>query len=74
LFDTTPFSAGPIAPSYYFWGWKGDFQNFDEFWTYAWHWYKEYEIKEILASHSLSLGMDLDNWPPSEIAVDEVSQ
>jgi len=32
------------------------------------------EIKEILASHSLSLGMELDNWPPNEIAVDEVSQ
>ena len=32
------------------------------------------EIKEILASHSLSLGMELDNWPPKEIAVDEVSQ
>ena len=32
------------------------------------------EIKEILASHSLSLGMELDYWPPKEIAVDEVSQ
>jgi len=32
------------------------------------------EIKEILASHDLSLGMELDNWPPKEIAVDEVRQ
>ena len=32
------------------------------------------EIKEILSSHGLSLGMELDNWPPKEIAVDEVSQ
>ena len=32
------------------------------------------EIKEILSSHGLSLGMELDYWPPKEIAVDEVSQ
>ena len=32
------------------------------------------EIKEILASHDLSLGMELDNWPPKEISVDEVRQ
>jgi DNA-directed RNA polymerase subunit alpha len=24
------------------------------------------EIKEVLASHGLSLGMELDNWPPKE--------
>ena len=28
------------------------------------------EIKEVLASHGLSLGMELDNWPPKEAVVD----
>ena len=32
------------------------------------------EIKEILSSHGLSLGMELDNWPPKEIAVDDITQ
>jgi hypothetical protein len=26
-----------------------------------------------LSSHGLSLGMELDNWPPKEIAVDDLS-
>ena len=28
------------------------------------------EIKEVLGSHGLSLGMELDNWPPKEAVVD----
>ncbi len=28
------------------------------------------EIKEVLASHGLSLGMELENWPPKEAVVD----
>ena len=32
------------------------------------------EIKEILSSHGLSLGMELDNWPPKEIAVDGAAE
>ena len=31
------------------------------------------EIKEILSSHGLSLGMDLENWPPREISPDDAS-
>ena len=29
------------------------------------------EIKAVLNSHGLSLGMDLDNWPPKELMVDD---
>jgi DNA-directed RNA polymerase subunit alpha len=25
------------------------------------------EIKNVLASHALSLGMRLENWPPSQV-------
>jgi len=31
------------------------------------------EIKEILSSHGLSLGMELENWPPREISPDDAS-
>ncbi|MBC8227771.1 MAG: DNA-directed RNA polymerase subunit alpha [Gammaproteobacteria bacterium] len=31
------------------------------------------EIKETLSSHGLSLGMDLENWPPREISPDDPS-
>jgi len=29
------------------------------------------EIKEVLASHGLSLGMELEIWPPKELATDQ---
>ena len=29
------------------------------------------EIKAVLESHGLSLGMELDNWPPKELISDE---
>ena len=32
------------------------------------------EIKEVLASHGLSLGMDLEIWPPKELVTDEDNQ
>ena len=32
------------------------------------------EIKEVLASHGLSLGMELEIWPPKELVTDEDNQ
>ena len=29
------------------------------------------EIKAVLGSHGLSLGMELDNWPPKELMPDD---
>ena len=29
------------------------------------------EIKAVLNSHDLSLGMELDNWPPKELMPDD---
>jgi len=31
------------------------------------------EIKEVLASHGLALGMHVENWPPASLAQDEVA-
>jgi len=31
------------------------------------------EIKDVLASHGLSLGLKLDNWPPASIREKEAS-
>jgi DNA-directed RNA polymerase subunit alpha len=30
------------------------------------------EIKEVLESHGLALGMRVENWPPASIAPEEV--
>jgi DNA-directed RNA polymerase subunit alpha len=31
------------------------------------------EIKAVLGSHGLSLGTELDNWPPNELMADSVA-